>query len=407
MAASISTGAWQAEMDLISGQAKEVQLGGGPTNSPTPIFSSPGPDETSSTATTAVPVTSTPSTSSTEGLDPSSFPGGSSSATSSQVLVTAMPTDTPSSTAVPTTTTDSPTDTAVSGSDASDIGNNSTLVITLSTVLSVVGCLLIVGTAVVCWRYRRRRRVPFFSRGISPIDDDEIATWKVARDEKAGTGGETDVEAAGAASGAAAGAGPAAATAAGTGGDRSPGHAKHTSTSSAKKAPSVIVYNKGHGSRQSADDGSPRSTNHTSHGGKTSFDKELPQTPIQARAPNARAGLTDESIPGDDPFLPSPKRHPSRLAKMPPHISSPRSVHTRTRSSRSSTRSFSGYGYAGSELELAPRHSHDNYQSHNSHSRIYSSSSIPPRLSFGEDGVVGGLSPRPSFRDQDIGRAIG
>lgn len=74
-------------------------------------------------------------------------------------------------------------------------------------------------------------------------------------------------------------------------------------------------------------------------------------------------------------------------------------------------RSFGGdYGcYAGSDMELSPRSSNDYYNSmHHGHSRVYSSSSVPPRLSFGEDGVVGGLSPRPLFRDNDmIGRAIG
>jgi hypothetical protein len=171
-----------------------------------------------------------------------------------------------------------------------------------------------------------------------------------------------------------------------------------------------------------------------------SLDKDLPQTPIQARAPNARAGLTDEAIPGDDPFLPSPKRHPSRLSKLPPthgSISSPRGAHyghghghARARSSRSSLRSFAEYGWAGSDLELgSPRASHEqmrpNSHSHshshhssshsqrafglgNGHSRVYSSSSVPPTQPFGDEAVgVAGLSPRPLFREDNIGRAIG
>jgi hypothetical protein len=66
--------------------------------------------------------------------------------------------------------------------------------------------------------------------------------------------------------------------------------------------------------------------------------------------------------------------------------------------------------YTGSDMELSPRTSNDYYNNnmHHGHSRVYSSSSIPPRLSFGDDGVAGGLSPRPLFRENDmIGRAIG
>ncbi|ERS95130.1 hypothetical protein HMPREF1624_08340 [Sporothrix schenckii ATCC 58251] len=49
-----------------------------------------------------------------------------------------------------------------------------------------------------------------------------------------------------------------------------------------------------------------------------------PPTALQhARAPNSRAGLTDDTIPGDPSFLPTPKRQPSRLFKMPPATGSP------------------------------------------------------------------------------------
>ncbi|KAH8910892.1 hypothetical protein BR93DRAFT_964731 [Coniochaeta sp. PMI_546] len=288
-------------------------------------------------------------------------------------------------------------------SDASGKGSNQTLVITLSTVLSIIGALLVVGALMICLKHRKRR-IPFFARGISPIDDDEIATWKTSREEKAAL----------ASAGAAAGT---RAPGSGTYTTRNPGHGKHTSTSSVRKPPSVIVYQGRHSQQlpRPSGEGSPRSINYNSPGsnGRMSFDKDLPQTPIQAVAPNARAGLTDEAVPGDDPFLPSPKRHPSRLSKVHPNMTSPRNnhTHTRTRSSRSSMRSFGGeYGYyTGSDMELSPRTSNDYYNNmHYGHSRVYSSSSIPPRLSFGEDGVAGGLSPRPLFRDNDmIGRAIG
>jgi len=321
-----------------------------------------------------------------------------------------------------TTATGTPPTTEISGSlndGDSGVGSNRTFVISLSTVLSVVGLALIVGTVFLC-RRKRQRRLPFLSRGISPIDDDEIERWKSPRDEKARfQAGDTDVEA----------------DAAFNKETGASSHAKHPSTGSVKKPPSVIVYNRSYdsqGPRHSTDAESRRSfaQNHPAYNGRTSFDKALPQTPIQARAPNARAGLTDESVPGDEPFIFSPKRTFSRrLSKLPPNSSMGRRAHhARARSSRSSTRSFGEYYYgsggggsrAGSDLELSPRYSHDHVVRHGSqhsrnhtprasHSRVYSSSSIPPRLSFGDEVLLGGLSPaRPKFPGEgDIGRAIG
>lgn len=306
-----------------------------------------------------------------------------------------MPTATPSGAITDSSSTSPrPTTSSNNSQDASGLGSNRTLVITLSTVLSVVGILLIVGAVLICLKYRRRR-LPRFARGISPIDDDEIETWKMSRGEKASLVS------------AAAAAGPS---------QGSPGHAKHASASSVKKPPSVIIYP----NRQSqtatrySGEGSPRSMYTTAAygAGRASLDKELPKTPVQAVAPNARAGLTDETVPGDDPFLPGPRRHPSRLSKAPP-VSSPRSIrsqHRRTRSSRSSMRSFGEYGayYANSEMELSPRASHECLNTHHrSNSRVYLSSSIPPRLSLGDEVHAGGLSPRPFFRENEIGRAIG
>ena len=346
----------------------------------------------------------------------STFTPAPTTGTSSEILVIdTMPTDTTTSTGFPTTANTS-NDTGSSSTDDSGIGSNRTLVITLSSVLSVVGVALIAGVVLICWR-RRRRRLPFLSRGISPIDDDEIAAWKTPRDEKAcfPGGGDTDVEA------------DAAAFNKETGG---PSHSKHPSLSSLRKPPSVIVYSNahGHGGHRHSTSGESRPSftqNHHPVYAKTSFEKALPQTPIQARAPNARAGLTDQSVPGDEPFLPSPRRNPSRLSKHHPPNSASQRRHARARSSRSSTRSFgdyssyyygSGAGSGGSDVELSEsRHSHDlvvrhssrsKGRSQHSHSRVYSSSSVPPRLSFGDEARLN--SPgRSVFRGDTIGRAIG
>ncbi|KAL2158510.1 hypothetical protein VTH06DRAFT_4277 [Thermothelomyces fergusii] len=334
---------------------------------------------------------------------------------------------------------------AAGNSESSDhggtgVGSHRTLVITLSTVLSVLGLALAVGTILLCLR-KRRRRLPFLSRGVSPIDDEEIERWKSPRDdEKAGfQAGDTDVEA-----------DPAFNKETGAS-----SHAKNPSTSSVKKPPSVIIYSRPYDPqppRHSTDAESRRSfaQNHPAYGGKTSFDKSLPQTPILARAPNSRAGLTDATVPGDEPFIPTPKRTPSRrLSKAPPNSATGRRYHhARGRSSRSSTRSFGepysspggvgigvgvgvgvgigvgvGRTRAGSDAELPPRYSHDHphLARHSSlhsrgyaatprtgHSRVYSSSSVPPRQPFGDEAWLARLSPaRSKFPDEaGIGRAI-
>ncbi|KAK4150146.1 hypothetical protein C8A00DRAFT_18277 [Chaetomidium leptoderma] len=388
------------------------------TTTTTLTLSVPGP--TSSPSLTSTGLSGAASSSTTFDADGSRSWSTVDRQTSSEALVTAtMPTDTTTSPGPPPTT-----DSSASSNDAgSGIGSNRTLVIALSTVFSAVGLALIAGVVWFCWR-RRQRRLPLLSRGITPIDDDEIERWKSPREKTRFHGGDTDVEADAAL-------------------DKETGvqsHAKHPSTGSVKKPPSVIVYNRAHdsqGVRHSTDAESRRSfaQNHPAYSGRTSLDKALPQTPIQARAPNARAGLTDESIPGDEPFLPGPRRSASRLSKLPPNSAKGRRArHARARSSRSSTRSFGEYYYyesgggsrsrAGSDLELSPRHSHDhvrhshhhhhhhsrNYGAHpSSHSRVYSSSSIPPRLSFGDEVFLGGLSPaRPRFTgEEEIGRAIG
>lgn len=272
------------------------------------------------------------------------------------------------------------------GSGSSD--GNRTTVIVLSTVLSVVGVILVIGAALVCLRCRRRRS-KLFRRGITPIDDDEIETWKSRRNEKelGDDAGLTSY------------------------GDNN-GHAKHESVSSTRKSTSVIVYS----NARRSEERSPRSPRTQFHHGKRSLDgrkisldKELPQTPIQARAPNAREGLTDDAVPGDDPFVQYPRRQASRLSKMPPnqHPQQPRHAHTRTRSSFS-LRSLGDHirGY-DSEVELTPRTSHDYHEyqgrhSNDQHSRVFSSSSIPPRLSLSND-----WPGSPQLRQDMIGRAIG
>lgn len=261
--------------------------------------------------------------------------------------------------------------------------NDQTLVITLSTVLSVVGLVIIAISLYLCLR-NRRRRLKLFNRGVTPIDDDEIATWKVNRgfEEK--------------------------------GGDRYTTRNSTTSNRTHRKAPSnsVIQYQ---GHVRPSIDASPQSP--LSFIGKQSLDiPQTPQTAVLARAPNARFGLTDEIVPGDEPFVTSPKRQTSKLYKAPPNANH---IAHRTRVSRSSRassfRSTDG-GWYSENMTNTPRTSNDFHFANRVPSRVYSTSTAPPRVSFGENGAFVSLSDHeplttvlspPPLHRTEIGRAIG
>ncbi|CAI4216261.1 unnamed protein product [Parascedosporium putredinis] len=244
------------------------------------------------------------------------------------------------------------------GTSGSGFSTNRTLIITLSTVLSVIAFLIVLGTIIVCYRLKRGR-LPFLARGISPIDDEEIESWK-----------------------------------------KSAAHEKYTrpptatvtrpssSAVSIKKPPSVIVYQNAAGGTE-APELSPRSF----HTAKKSID--IPQAAVFARAPNSRPGLTDDAVEGDEAFIPTPRRHHSRLSKSHRHVRS---------RSRSSPRASNEYAH------YYPRTSHSYDRKH---SRIYSDSSNPPRSSFDDEYFMGAMSPRPLLPkpgptpECEIGRAIG
>ncbi|KAK1986282.1 hypothetical protein LZ30DRAFT_778421 [Colletotrichum cereale] len=261
------------------------------------------------------------------------------------------------------------------------IGGNRSLVVALGTVLSLLGVVIIVGAICLCYRYRRGR-LPFGRRGNTPIDDEEIESWKACRTIEKCTTIVVDE------------------------------HEQHGSAGSVRKPASTIVYqdNSQHQPRMSTETAT-RSLYHKRSMDKKSID--IPQAPVLARAPNARVGLTDDTVEGDLAFLPSPKRRSSRLSKLPP--SSPR--HGRHRSSRSSVSIGSlrdhWHGYH-IDVELSSRASADPYtrmpsSAHSDGKRrhVYSSYPNPPRLSLDEELRLGGLSPRPFISRSEIGRAVG
>lgn len=290
-----------------------------------------------------------------------------------------------------------------------------TLIIVLATVVLVI----LIG-AVGCFLYRRsrqrRRHFLFLKRGITPIDDEEIESWKTAKSAKSTekmsviesslTHDGHELE------------------------QQRQQHQQHqqqsqhaqqpeqlqhlgqksTSFSSIRKPPSVIIYqhpqNAQYPHPRVSDELSPRSLYH-----KRSID--MPPAAALARAPNSRPGLTDDMIQGDDAFISPMKRQPSRLAKTPPSSSR----HGRTRSSRSSTvsafypqdpwhghypHSFHGIRKSSDYIPRANR----SLDIRRHHQRMHSMTD-PSRMSFDDEVFFGGLSPRPLIRKSEIGMAIG
>ncbi|KAI0485306.1 hypothetical protein GGR56DRAFT_669784 [Xylariaceae sp. FL0804] len=249
------------------------------------------------------------------------------------------------------------------------------LVIILCTVLGFIGIVLIATLTYWCVG-GPRRRFALFRRGATPIGDDEIATWKMGEAKEKPRDLYT----------------------------RRPSHTPNISTSS-RRAPSVIQYHNG-GRVSESDAISPRSFIQ----GKYSLDiPRAPESAVLAVAPNARSGLTDDAVPGDDPFVSPLKRTPSRLHKPPP--TTPLTPQ-RTRGSRSgSARSSSEAWRAGPEVVPALRTpvsaSASTSAGAGGYPRLYLSTDAPPQVFAGDDELFTGLSPPPSRRREIIGQAIG
>ncbi|CZT48135.1 uncharacterized protein RSE6_08796 [Rhynchosporium secalis] len=239
----------------------------------------------------------------------------------------------------------------------------STLVIVLAVVLGAIGLILIGSLIFLTCRYRRGQ-LPFTNRGASPINDDEIASW------------------------------------------RTTGQKQKLTIPSPTYQPPVRevadVHVRPSGWTWAVSPSSIRTISCITD----------PQ--LQAQAPNARAGLTDEVIPGAEPFLPQPKRQSSRLAKVP-------LGHYRTKSRRSSMSARSMWSpdrtsndYIYREQPHTTWYAVDGAATPSSHFRTEHSSSSPGTSSY-DEYISGGLSPRPERRAraweqevqrEDIGRAI-
>jgi hypothetical protein len=257
------------------------------------------------------------------------------------------------------------------------------LTVVLATTIPIIA-IGIFALALCC--SAKKRKTSFLRRGVTPIGDDEIATWKMNR------AGEKDamIE------------------------FNKSRHTGNNSVSSIQKPPSVIVYQHQYQPwNRLSEDQSPLSPKSV-YQPRSSI--EAPPAAVLARAPNSRPGLTDETVQGDDAFIPPLKRQSSRLAKMVPE--SPR--HTRAPSTWSKkSNSREPYWHSrNSDQIIPPRRSADTFTRNKyislsqpglvNHKRAHSTSSPPtPRLSSDGDVLFNGLSPRPAVQRSEIGRALG
>ncbi|PWI64777.1 hypothetical protein PCL_08572 [Purpureocillium lilacinum] len=272
-----------------------------------------------------------------------------------------------------------------------------TLTIILATTIPSV--LLIVAIATVLCCRARARRARLFDRGITPIGDEEIESWKRNRMPRSNAGQEEKVHTPATP--------PQRHDSKYKGQAGSPNHRTTASASSVQKPAAVIVYQTARTSEDVPVSSSPPN-------GKRSFD--VAPAAVLARAPNSRPGLTDETVQGEDAFVVTQiKRNPSRLAKAPPPVSGPSPPrHGRSKSTRATMTGTTGaqdlwYGQQP-ECPRPPRRSADvPFPSSPSRSQAvtYSSRSTPQRTSFDDEHHLGGLSPRPLIHQSEIGRAIG
>ena len=316
----------------------------------------------SSFASSPSPSTQQGVTTTTETIDISTYIT-TSSVSASATSATEVAADTPT---VPFSSI--PMSSSSSLSDVATSSNHRTLIIALSTVLGFVGLFLIASVIFLGCRYRRRQ-MPFGHRGASPINDEEIDSWRrSAEDQKRHIPPMQHIQARRGASTI-----PAA---------PSPGWNWATSPTSIRTVPVAI-----------------------------------PDTPsFVAKAPNSRAGLTDETVPGADPFIPPVKRQSSRLSKAPPG-------HSRTKSRRSSMSAKSIWSLKGQDRESTDSKAKSRHptwydpddETDGAQLREFGNGSSTPGTSIFGELPTGGLSPRPKSRPRlweldidvnDIGRAI-
>ncbi|KAG9245022.1 hypothetical protein BJ878DRAFT_503386 [Calycina marina] len=163
------------------------------------------------------------------------------------------------------------------------------LFIILSSVLGSTAIIL-VALAVCLARRRRKGRAPFNRRGVTPIGDEEIESWRESKQTPAVDSQSPHT--------------PRGLSIDSIALRHSPAGTWNWNTLPIQQPPPAMTY----------------------------------QPDFLARAPNSRVGLTDDAIPGDRPYIPVPRRQSSRLSKAPPGHE--RSKSRKSSMSARSTRSF-------------------------------------------------------------------
>ncbi|PQE25793.1 hypothetical protein CJF30_00000487 [Rutstroemia sp. NJR-2017a BBW] len=168
------------------------------------------------------------------------------------------------------------------------------LIIILACVLGALALIISGALIYIFIRYRRSRSLA--ARGVTPIDDEEIESWRRSAQ------------------------------------DRKSSFAQEHSRSFEKE---TIQMSHSPGWTWTASPASSRS--------HSAFYPSVAQA--FAQAPNARIGLTDETVPGAEPFIKPAKRQSSRLSKSSPN-------HARSKSRRSSMSARSVWSVKSGHAEL-------------------------------------------------------
>lgn len=251
----------------------------------------------------------------------------------------------------------------------------STQTLTIALAAGIPGALIIIVAALLVYR-SQRRKARLFRRGITPIGDEEIQSWK-------GEKSSLDL--------------------------RRPSYHTVRSVCSIQKPAGVIVYTPHQYTRRPSEDRSTSSRSFESRrSGETS--------PLsQARAPNSRPGLTDETVQGDEAYVTSPQSRRIPSQRSPRHPPPPVSSTNGARRNRAwSTRSMQRPEVHDQwfAAEMPNRRSADTFKRtrsmHTTASQGRLSSAGPStRVSLSEDMMPTGLSPPPRLHQSEIGVAIG
>ncbi|KAA8566915.1 hypothetical protein EYC84_010012 [Monilinia fructicola] len=306
----------------------------------------------------------------------------------SSILSASSTSETPNSTSdilevASTATASALSSASPTASSTSSDANRNKLIIILACVLGTLAVILVSVAIYLLIRYRRNRS--FTGRGVTPIDDNEIESWRRSGNERKVFMGEDLVF------------------------DKETGGRDYIQSNTIQMAHSP-------GWTWTA---SPTSSRTRSTFYPSGFSGQVPDSPtFLAQAPNARVGLTDEVMPGAEPFIKPAERYRARLSKS--------GGHARTKSRRSSLsgrsmRSFrSGNGGESKELKANDRVA--TWYDSDEHFRAHKDYNDSPATSFqgmnpGSEtpSQVTALSPRPPPRaaypsfwnnDREIGIAI-